>query len=202
MNLRAAKRAVEGAGARRGFTMIEIAICIAVIGFALVAIIGVLPKGMLTQRDNRTDTIIGQDGMYWMEAIRSGARGLDDLTNYVDEIQVNGQPQAFVNGYDIIGLLSTPEAEVKARVRAMSGSAVEHATVTRDIAFKYEMEVYNAASKWARPPGARVSDLILTFRWPVTRTGVGGRSRVFRAQVNGIITMDDPPGSQRFFFKP
>ena len=66
-----------------GFTMIEIAICLAIIGFALVAIIGVLPLGMNTQRDNREETIINQDATVLLEAIRNGARGSDDLTNYV-----------------------------------------------------------------------------------------------------------------------
>jgi hypothetical protein len=63
--------------------MVEIAISLAVIGIALVAIIGVLPIGMNTQRDNREETIINQDATVLMEAIRGGARGLDDLTNYV-----------------------------------------------------------------------------------------------------------------------
>jgi type II secretory pathway pseudopilin PulG len=63
--------------------MVEIAICLAVIGIALVSIIGVLPIGMHTQRDNREETIINQDATVLMEAIRGGARGLDDLTNYV-----------------------------------------------------------------------------------------------------------------------
>ena len=66
-----------------GFTMVEIAICLAVIGIALVSIIGVLPIGMNTQRDNREETIINQDATVFIEAIRGGARGLDDLTNYV-----------------------------------------------------------------------------------------------------------------------
>ena len=65
------------------FTMIEIAISLAVIGFALVAIIGILPTGMQVQKDNRQETIINQDASVWMDAIRSGARGYDDLTNYV-----------------------------------------------------------------------------------------------------------------------
>jgi len=65
------------------FTMVEIAICLAIIGFALVAIIGVLPMGMNTQRDNREETIINQDATVFIEAIRNGAHGLDDLTNYV-----------------------------------------------------------------------------------------------------------------------
>ena len=35
------------------FTMVEIAICLAIIGFALVAIVGVLPSGMRVQKDNQ-----------------------------------------------------------------------------------------------------------------------------------------------------
>ena len=69
-----------------GFTMIEIAICLAIIGFALVAIIGVLPLGMHTQRDVREATIINQDATVLLEAIRTGARGADDLTNHVYQI--------------------------------------------------------------------------------------------------------------------
>src|SRR5271169_5569951 len=72
-----------------GFTMIEIAISLAIIGIALVGIIGVLPLGMNVQRDNREETIINQDATVLLEAIRSGARGLNDLTNYVYAITNN-----------------------------------------------------------------------------------------------------------------
>jgi type II secretory pathway pseudopilin PulG len=107
--------------------MVEIAISLAVIGIALVAIIGVLPIGMNTQRDNREETIINQDATVLMEAIRGGARGLDDLTNYVYAItNFGGQynngvltlsppigytnyPSFLTNGANIIGLLSMPE---------------------------------------------------------------------------------------------
>jgi type II secretory pathway pseudopilin PulG len=116
--------------------MVEIAICLAIIGFALVAIIGVLPMGMNTQRDNREETIINQDATVFIEAIRNGAHGLDDLTNYVYAITNywtyyadtnTGSPgiagysytgssatapysSSFINnGTNIIGLLSTPE---------------------------------------------------------------------------------------------
>jgi type II secretory pathway pseudopilin PulG len=67
----------------RAFTMIEIAISLAIIGFALVAIIGILPAGMSAQKENRQETIINQDASIWIDAIRSGARGDDDLVNYV-----------------------------------------------------------------------------------------------------------------------
>ncbi|HEV2692362.1 MAG TPA: type II secretion system protein [Verrucomicrobiae bacterium] len=115
------------ARARQAFTMIEIAICLAIIGVALVGIIGVLPYGMNTQRDNREETVIGQDANLLTELIRNGARGADDLTNYVFAItnyQVafttpNGVPGAantlgwdsssLLTGAKIIGLLSTPE---------------------------------------------------------------------------------------------
>ena len=93
------------------FTMIEIAIAIGVIGFALVAIIGILPAGLNVQKDNREDTLISQDAPYFLDAIRNGAvissnavylgsvngyssRSLDFLTNYVQSIKfvyyVNG----------------------------------------------------------------------------------------------------------------
>ena len=67
----------------RAFTMIEIAISLAVIGFALVAILGVLPLGMNVQKENREETIINQDATVFLTAIRNGARGMDDLANYV-----------------------------------------------------------------------------------------------------------------------
>ena len=63
--------------------MMEIAISLAIIGVALVAIIGVLPLGMNTQQDNRQRTLIAQDAGEFIEAIRNGSMGLDDLTNYV-----------------------------------------------------------------------------------------------------------------------
>jgi prepilin-type N-terminal cleavage/methylation domain-containing protein len=68
---------------RSGFTMIEIAISLAIIGFALVAIIGILPQGMTVQKENRQETIINQDANMFLEAIRNGGKGFDDLTNYV-----------------------------------------------------------------------------------------------------------------------
>src|SRR5947207_15193206 len=66
---------------QRAFTMIEIALCIAIVAFAMVAIVGVLPTGMTVQRDNREDTVINQEGQYWLEALRGGNRGLSELTN-------------------------------------------------------------------------------------------------------------------------
>jgi hypothetical protein len=66
--------------------MVEIAICLAIIGFALVAIIGILPIGMSVQKDNREETVINFDAQYLMNAIRSGSLGQDELTNYIISI--------------------------------------------------------------------------------------------------------------------
>lgn len=69
--------------AASAFTMIEIALCLAIIGLALVAIVGVIPIGLNTQRDTREETVVNQDATVLLEAIRNGVRGQDDLTNYV-----------------------------------------------------------------------------------------------------------------------
>lgn len=113
--------------------MVEIAISLAIIGFALVAIIGVLPIGMKVQQDNREETVINQDATVFMNAIRNGVQGLDDLTNYVMAVtnwvtlcKPNGSAAGntvaygytynsgwndfrITNGFRIIGLLSTPK---------------------------------------------------------------------------------------------
>ena len=80
---RAAGRGRAVGTRQSAFTMIEIALCLAIIGFALVSILLVLPSGMNTQRDTREETIVGQDASMLLESIRGGARGADDLTNYV-----------------------------------------------------------------------------------------------------------------------
>jgi type II secretory pathway pseudopilin PulG len=120
-----------------GFTMVEIAMAIGVIGFALVAVIGILPKGLGVQQSNREDTIIVRDAPYFMDAIRNGCvlnsninggnnTGLDFLTNYVEKITITNyftpssgatvtnwtvyprSTSRFTSGSNIIGLLSTP----------------------------------------------------------------------------------------------
>ena len=140
--------------------MVEIALCIAIIGFALVAIIGVLPTAMRVQQDNRADTLIDQDGNYFLEAIRNGARGIDDLTNYVETFTSPGNfpvrtvrsiagilvtnmvaPAEYDTGEKLIGLLSNPRTNgdnfrVEVEFQAISGAAVEK-DPNSPVAFKY-----------------------------------------------------------------
>jgi hypothetical protein len=161
--------------------MVEIAIALGVIGFALVAIIGILPSGLQVQRDNRSETIINQDGTFWLEAIRNGAMGIHDLTNYVEKVVViTRDPNVLppnnvilsnvfsfggVNGFlpyytasDVIGLLTTQAAitnmEASAYVWAFSGSAAEKDpnTDNRELTFKYLMDVHiERATNFALP---------------------------------------------------
>ena len=79
----------------RAFTMVEIAIAIGVIGFALVAIIGILPIGMNSQKDNREDTVISQDAPYFLEAIRNGAVISNTCPRPTAESMMNGSLEAY-----------------------------------------------------------------------------------------------------------
>lgn len=119
----------------QAFTMVEIALSIAIVAFAMVAIIGVLPTGLQVQRDNREETIINQDGAYLLEAIRSGGLGLDELANFVERITITNRSRGWsisyfgsrlpevgrqiplTNGHFIIGMLSVPTYQSKENYR-------------------------------------------------------------------------------------
>ena len=49
--------------------MVEIALAIGILGIALVAIVGVLPVGLNVQKDNREDTLVEQEGDFFMEVL-------------------------------------------------------------------------------------------------------------------------------------
>lgn len=144
-----------GSRDKRAFTMVEIALSLAVVAFALVAIMGVLPTGMTVQKDNREDTIINQEGRFWIEAIKGGAVGVTELTNYVEEITItnagaqslillNNQSQPLTSR-DIIAILSTPRPIIAtntfttARVKALTGPAAEKGPLTNEYSFRYQL---------------------------------------------------------------
>jgi hypothetical protein len=193
--------------------MIEIALSLAVVAFALVAIMGVLPTGMTVQRDNREDIIINQEGKFWLDAIRTGARGLEDLTNYVEAItitnrgtgttrvfsEVNG-PNRLMSASDIIGLLCVPHVlsdfttnDVRLRVKAITGLAAEKGPLTNEFSFRYQVQSQISRSLTANANlGQRATNLFdvrLVLRWPVVQRGndwyVGDSRKTFRALVAG-----------------
>lgn len=153
---------------KSGFTMVEIAISMAIAAFALVAILGNLPKGIQVQQENREDTLVNQDAALIMEAIRNGARGFRGLTNQVDRIEIVSStgvnsilslqdpapiPQLISSPANLIALLSTPKYlftdntgnaaitnSVSAVIRSLSGSSGEKDPDLADFAFKYRVE--------------------------------------------------------------
>jgi type II secretory pathway pseudopilin PulG len=175
---------------QRAFTMVEIAISLAIIGFAMVAIIGVLPIGMTVQKDNREETIINQDATVFMNAIRNGARGLDDLTNYVTAItevvwkfdgntkggslsssnwfnyanSSLGSQFALTNGYRIVGLLSTP------KYVSFTPLGVRQSVLYSNHVVAYVRSMSGTASEKSLPNSRSVSDLAssLSFSYRLT----------------------------------
>ncbi len=173
-----------------GFTMIEIAISLAIIGFALVAIIGILPTGLNVQKDNRQETIINQDATIFMNALRNGERGLDELTNYVTAITnylafygVNSNyisspapwwytdRAAFLpgmeltNGARIVGLLSTP------KIILTSDNSGQPAGFTSNYLVAFVRSISGPASEKSPQTNASVQELALNYRLIV---GVNG----------------------------
>lgn len=141
---------------QRAFTMVEIALSIAVVAFAMVAILGVLPTGLQVQRDNRDETIANNDGEYILDAIRSGNDRLGLLSNAVYLVQINfhnGDREYIANdgpnrldGQRLVGLLSTPinthrrgVSNVVAWVRALNGTAIDQDPDARDLSFRYQI---------------------------------------------------------------
>ena len=166
----------------RGFTMIEIAIALGVIGFALVAIIGILPMGLDVQRDNRSETIINQDATLWLEAIRSGAVGMNELPSYVSKIVFDNLDPAgavvsssrdytlnndFITGADVIGLISSvgslPNSRARVFVTALSGAAAEKDLdpAKRELAFSYVLRV--VIERQVEPPSTQTNGAALPF---------------------------------------
>jgi hypothetical protein len=192
--------------------MVEIALSLAIIGFALVAILGVLPIGVTTQRDNREDTIINHDAALWMDALRSGPWGVsvgEDLSTYLVTITKTVVSASATNALiytnllwpQAIGLLSTPSYEspnattlVSADVRAMTGSAVSRApqnnAVINEAAFTYRLTatVGNASAASLVDLQEHLYDVRLEFRWPVLpngKTGLGHRT--YRSSFGGTL---------------
>ena len=143
---------------QRAFTLIEIGICLAIIGFALVAIIGVLPLGMDTQRQVREETDINQDFSVLLEAIRSGASGPLDLTNYILANTLRNvtttKNQYRTNSRSIVGILSySGTNHIQAQFRSLSGLAAQkppqtNSTILGD-SFTYQVTCVNVPAQVA-----------------------------------------------------
>ena len=130
--------------------MMEVALCLAIIGFALVSILLVLPLGMDKQRETREATVISQDATMFLEAIRGGARGMDDLTNYVVAIT------NYISFYNNKGLLQN-------RTPSVWG-------------YTYGAASYNGGLRqgWNLTNGARIIGLMSTPEFTYSNLTFGG----------------------------
>jgi hypothetical protein len=205
------------------FTMVEVALCIAIIGFALVAIIGVLPTGLRVQKDNRDDSVLGQDATVWLEFLKNppldtfnGApyQAADYLTNHVTQVvavYTNSSGNLVTNpagalqinrGWKILGLLCNPTNQVTyADMRAISGTAADRGT-NQPTAFSYRLfcQVTNAAV-FTPEVANSLYEVRLTFRWPVFPNGsVGDGRRTYRTMVSGNLRYQ--PGPDRYYLEP
>ncbi len=185
------------------FTLIEVALSVAIAAFALVAIIGVMPAGLNVQRENREESIINNDAKFFIDAIRSGAVNATLLADRVDwvMVQVNGTAAMtnfapFTAGAsDVISLLSTPGSNVVnvARVRGLSGSLGDTAGTPTDLMFGYivttQIQPHNPNSSSLAPyQSANLYDLRVAFQWPVYPNGTIGNSRQsYRALIAGQL---------------
>lgn len=152
---------------RSAFTLLEIAVALAVIGFAIVAVLGVLPTGLNIQRDTRERTIVLQDATYFVEAIRHGANEVIEQypatqlsssvqrmwrvtldQNNIQTVELTDRVRDFPSDADVIRLLSEPSHDLPsgarylytvALVRSLSGAASEKGGQAPDkrIAFSY-----------------------------------------------------------------
>jgi len=189
------------------FTMVEIAIALGVIAFAIIAIIGVLPSGMQIQRDNRQDTIINQDGVYLLEALRTSAQDIPDLYTFLEA--TNNQPHSLTNSADVVRALMQPDTTNNIYstnlfiFRAITGPAVMRGAGVPTFRYMVRSLVTNSTVNTNLAYGAEMErytyDVRLTFLWPVLPNGelaAPAQKQVFRTVIAG--RWEGPPGAQLF----
>ena len=148
-----------------GFTMVEIAIALGVIAFALIAIIGILPIGLQTQRDVREETIINQDARVLIEAIKTGGRDLySDIGAYVVSTNRIATPNG-IPTTNLIQLLTEtgPHTNV---LNSITGAIASRGS---DLGFHYQVisTVTEADDFLNTPLSNQVFEVRLRFAWPV-----------------------------------
>ncbi len=189
---------------------------LAIVAFALVAIIGVMPFGLDVQKNNREDTIMSQDAALIMEAIRGGynSANLTVLSSAFLAISNSSVPLPTNTPIEIIKRLSIPRWDttnvvnpavpIRAEFRAMSGNLGDSAAGASQVAFSYIVtsEVTNYTGVPNNPAlnfhlTNNLYEVKLTFQWPVydgpapfpTRFGNG--KLVVRTLVSGLLTNDN-----------
>jgi hypothetical protein len=95
------------------FTLVEISLCLGIIAFALVAIVGVLPTGFQMSKENNYNALMEREAGFLLRAISTGGAGVDYLTNNFDYIKIKSTGQR--NGTPVTGIViltNSPGLEV------------------------------------------------------------------------------------------
>jgi type II secretory pathway pseudopilin PulG len=200
MKLRAAMSAPKFAKRSEGFTMVEIAIALGVIAFALIAIIGILPIGLQTQRDVREETIVNQDARVLIEAIKSGGRDVSsDLGSYV--VHIDNDPTDYSTmsgplslGKPLPGIWTTNLVQLltdTANGHTITFSAIGGAVASRGSEFALRYQVTNTVVPVPEydttPLSNQVYEVRLRFTWPVLGNNTVG-SQANRYVVRTLVT--------------
>jgi type II secretory pathway pseudopilin PulG len=198
-------RAIDlpAAASERAFTMVEIAIALGVIAFALIAIIGVLPTGLQTQRDVREETIVNQDARLLIEAIKTGGRDVtSDIGVYVVKIDNDPTDYSIASGPYSVGKappgiwttnLIQLLTDAGPHTNVMNSITGAIATRGSDLGFHYQIisSVTEASEFFNTPLSNQVYEVRLRFAWPVTANGTAGSEAnryVVRTLISGWYT--------------
>ena len=175
--------------------MVEIALALAVIAFALVAIIGILPTGLNIAQLSREESIVNRDGAYLLEALRNGAQGMVDLSDYCLYLD----SASSLSSDRIISMISEPGTHI-AIFRAINGSAANRGSVDDDLAFRYEVTVevqpVNSISPDVLATQPQIAnnlyDVRMVIRWPLvpgpSNSGLVPSSRASRRVLRTFIS--------------
>ncbi len=213
-------RSAKGAGSIRtqlAFTMVEVALSLAIVAFAMVAIIGVMPAGLNVQKENRDDTVLSQDSSMILEAIRGGESSSNltalstALVGPIYGVNLSTYPSTnspldivkrlSIPAWDTSGFTTGATVAVSARFRAMSGGLGDTAGSATNMAFTYYVQVQitrfnpDPYTPFYNPLATNLHELKLTFQWPVyddpgittPPTRVGNRQLILRSLISGQL---------------
>lgn len=120
------KRAQGHLGVKRGFTLSEVLLAVAIIAFGLVAVFSVLPFGLSAQNDNREETIIRYEAEYWFAVLQSGGLPLDSMTR-VETVELTGDTGEVhrINRHDLVPRNPNNPGDVALAQAAQAGWPVD-----------------------------------------------------------------------------
>jgi type II secretory pathway pseudopilin PulG len=175
--------------------MMEIVLCLAIVGFALVSNLLVLPSGMNTQSQTREETIVGEDASVLLEAIRGGARGLDDLTNNVYAI-TNYYQFYNANGIPVPGIHTAGYTYSSASINNGSDIPAMHLTNGLRIIGLLSTPEYTAGESLPGPGGSLLCGAALAYTNGLTSFYTSNHVVAYVHSLSGLAVEKPPQNNQ------